>query len=133
MFPFDIDEDDIVIQTEEEKEPTDYEIDFETGKLTGRIITGLKAVIQWIKISLLTDRYTFPQYSWLYGSDLSTLIGQNYDEEYVLTEVKRMVNECLTIDKSILGFENLDVQMKGDKLTIAFTVNTIYGRGDVNV
>lgn len=133
MFPFDMDEDEMDVKEETHKEPIDYEIDFETGKLTGRVITGVDAIIQWIKIVLSTDRYFFPQYSWNHGSDLHTLIGQNYDEEYVQTEVKRMLNEALLVDESITGIDNLEFEMKDSKLTISFTVNTIYGRGEVNV
>lgn len=133
MFPFDIDDESMEVQTEESSIPTDYEIDFATGKLTGRIITGLDAIIQWIKIVLTTDRYVFPQYSWNHGSDLSSLIGQNYDEDYITTEVKRMVKEALSVDEAITGFDDLDVSMKGDRLTVSFTVNTLYGRGEVNV
>lgn len=133
MFPFDIDDDELNIEEERLIVPTDYEIDFSTGKLTGRIITGLDAIIQWIKIVLITDRYVFPQYSWSHGSDLSTLIGQNYDEDYISTEVKRMIKEALSVDDSIIGFDDLVCEMKGDRLTISFTVNTLYGRGEINV
>lgn len=133
MFPFDIDDDELNIEEERLIVPTDYEIDFSTGKLTGRIITGLDAIIQWIKIVLITDRYVFPQYSWSHGSDLSTLIGQNYDEDYISTEVKRMIKEALSVDDSIIGFDDLVCEMKGDRLTISFAVNTLYGRGEINV
>ena len=52
MFPFDLDDDEIDVEQREEKEPRDYEIDFKTGKLTGKIITGKKAIEQWIIIVL---------------------------------------------------------------------------------
>lgn len=133
MFPFDIDDDELNIEEERLIVPTDYEIDFNTGKLTGRIITGLDAIIQWIKIVMITDRYVFPQYSWSHGSDLSSLIGQNYDEDYISTEVKRMINEALLVDDSIIGIDDLVCEMKGDRLMISFTVNTLYGRGEINV
>lgn len=133
MFPFDIDDDEIDIEIDEEKEPTDYEIDFETGKLTGRIITGLDAIIQWVKIVLSTDRYYFPQYSWDHGVELESLIGQNYDEAYIQSEVKRMIEEAILIDNNILGIDNFKCSMDKDKLKISFIINTIYGGGEVNV
>lgn len=133
MFPFDIEDDEINIVVESEKEPTDYEIDFETGKLTGRVITGLDAIIQWIKLVLSTDRYYYPQYSWDHGAELSELIGQNYDEQYIKSEVKRMISEAVMIDKNILGIDALECTMERDKLTVSFTVDTIYGRGEVSV
>ena len=51
MFPFDL-EDELEIIQEETKEPKDYEIDFKTGKLTGRMVTGIKAIEQWIYLAL---------------------------------------------------------------------------------
>lgn len=133
MFPFNIEDEEIEVEIEESKEPTDYEIDFNTGKLTGRVITGLEAIMQWIKIVLTTDRYTFPQYSWNHGSELNTLIGQGYDKDYINTEVKRMITEALSVDESITGFDNLVIEMQGDKLSLSFTIDTIYGRGEINV
>ena len=50
MFPFDL-EDEEEIEIEEQKEPKDWEIDFKTGKLTGRVdihslnIHGITAMI----------------------------------------------------------------------------------------
>ena len=133
MFPFDIDDDEINIEVEEDKEPTDYEIDFNTGRLTGRIITGLEAIIQWVRIVLSTDRYYYPQYSWDHGVELSKLIGQNYDEDYIKSEVKRMISDAIMIDKNILGIEDLKCSMERDKLTVSFTINTIYGGGEISV
>ena len=72
MFPFDLEDGEIDVEQEEEKEPKEYEIDLKTGKLTGRMITGLKAIEQWIYITLATDRFFYTQYSWDHGSELNT-------------------------------------------------------------
>lgn len=133
MFPFDVDDSLLKVENQSKKEPADYEIDFETGKLTGRIIKGIEAVKQWIKLALMTDRYYFPQYSWTFGSDLNTLIGKNYDEEYTKTEVKRMIKEAISVDEAVLGYENLEVIKDGDFLRLSFVVNTIYGRSEIYV
>lgn len=133
MFPFDIDEEVINPEIEEEKEPCDYEIDFNTGKLTGRIITGLDAIKQWIQIVLHTDRYFYPQYSWDHGCELNTLIGKNYDENYINSEVKRMIEDAIMVDDNILGIENLECRLEKDRLTARFTVETIYGRSVIDV
>lgn len=133
MFPFDIDEEEINLEVEEDKMPTDYEIDFSTRKLTGRIITGLDAIKQWVMIVLSTERYYFPQYSWDHGVEFSKLIGQNYDENYITSEVKRMIEDAILIDPNILGIDNFKCSMKNDKLTVSFTINTIYGGGEISV
>ena len=133
MFPFDIDDEEITPDVEEEKIPTDYEIDFKTGKLTGRIITGLEAIIQWVKIVLSTDRYYYPQYSWNHGSDLSSLIGQNYDQDYIKSEVQRMIEEAIMVDENITGISDLECSFDRDKLTAKFTIETIFGGGEISV
>ena len=135
MFPFDIEEDDELIVEEEEtrSEPTDYEIDFTTGELTGKIITGLPAVIQWIRLALETERYLYNQFSWEYGSEIKTLIGQSFSEEYITSEVQRMVTDALSTSEDIDSISSLEVAMDGDNLQIDFTVNTPYGSGEVNL
>lgn len=42
MFPFDIEDEEAMPEIEEEKELEEYEVDFESGKLTGRKISGKK-------------------------------------------------------------------------------------------
>ena len=135
MFPFDIEEDDVEIIEEDEtdKEPSDYEIDFTTGELTGRIITGLDAIKQWIRLALGTDRYFYNQFSWDYGSELNELIGQSYSEEYIESEATRMVTDALSTNKDIDGISSLHVVMENDSLQISFIVNTPYGNGEVEV
>lgn len=95
MFPFDIEDEEAMPEIEEEKELEEYEVDFESGNLTGRKIGGKEAVKQWIHIALSIDRYHYTQYSWEYGSELRELIGKHYDEAYIMTEAKRMVEEAV--------------------------------------
>lgn len=132
MFPFDLEEES-EIRIPEQKEPIDYEIDFDTGKLTGRKVTGYEAIKQWVKIVLSTDRYYFPQYSWNHGSELTSLIGRNFDEAYVKSEVKRMIEEAILGDENINGITDLQCHMEKDRLHITFVLDTLYGKGEVNV
>ena len=132
MFPFDL-EDEEEVEIEEQKEAKDWEIDFKTGKLTGRVVTGFDAIKQWVQIVLSIDRYTFTQYTWDYGNDLSSLIGKNYDEGYVTSEAKRMIEDALSVNEDILGIEDFECSFENDKLTATFTLNTTYGRGEISV
>lgn len=132
MFPFDL-EDEEEVEIEEQKEPKDWEIDFKTGKLTGRVVTGFDAIKQWVRIALSIDRYTFTQYTWDYGNDLSSLIGKNYDEGYATSEAKRMIEDALSVNEDILGIEDFECSFENDKLTATFTLNTAYGRGEISV
>lgn len=133
MFPFDIEDEEVDVEVEEVKEPADYEINFETGRLTGRIITGLDAIVQRAKIVLNTDRYFYSQYSWDHGAELNQLIGKNYDKDYIESEVKRMVSEALMTDESILDITDFSTFIQNEKLTVRFTIDTVYGRRELSV
>ena len=139
MYPFDLEEfDDIESDITDFDDNylmnfSDYEIDFDNNCLTGRIITGLEAVKQWIKIVLNTERYSFYQYSWDYGSELNTLIGKRYDKDFITSEVNRMINDCLVSDTSgIDSIEDLNVDFNDDTITCSFNVNTLFGEGEID-
>lgn len=132
MFPFE--EEEIEEELEEDTEeyyPREYEIDFSAGKLTGRIVEGAKALAMWAYLALQIERYRFYTYSWDYGSELKNLIGYTYSEEYVQTEVNRMVTECLTVNTYISGIENLEIKRENETLHISFTIITDYGKEEV--
>jgi len=133
MFPFDIEDAELDVEVEDDKEPSDYEIDFETGKLTGRIITGLPAIKQWVMLVLGTDKYYYTQYSWDHGCELRDLIGKGFKQDYIESEVKRIITDALSMSNDIQGISNLEVSYEGDTLTVAFTIDTIYGSEEVMV
>ena len=133
MFPFDIDDEELEAEQDEETEPKDYEIDRATGALTGRFVTGLKAIEQWIYLTLSTDRYYFTQYSWDYGSELNTLIGQQGSQSYIESEAKRMLEEALLVNSYITGIEDLTCTVEKDVLTASFTALTEYGEVNIDV
>lgn len=118
-----------IVETIKEKAvvPREYEIDFVSGQLTGKIVEGKEAIKIWIWIALQTPRYRYYIYSWDYGSEFEELIGQGYTKEYIDTEVQRMTEECLLINENIQSINNFSSYMKGSQLTISFTANTIYG------
>ena len=139
MFPFDMDEDDEIVmeestESEDEKEPApEYEIDFETMTLTGREISGIDAVKQWIKICLGIPRYEHTQYSWQYGQDFSELIGKSYTESALRPFLENMISEALSMNDDIVSCHDFDVTKKGDTVTVKFEVETIYGDTDSEV
>ena len=136
MFPFDLDEDDEILDTpiivtEEETEPLpEYEIDFNTMTLTGRLISGIEAVKQWVKLCLEIPRYVYPQYPWTYGQDFEELVGKNYSVGDLKPRLYRMVTEALAENSDITGIEDFSVSKDGDKVTVNFKIQTIYGDVD---
>lgn len=133
MFPFDIEDDEVDVEIDEQTEPSDYEIDLETGKLTGRIITGLDAIKQRVMIVFSTDRYYYNQYSWEHGHELNDLIGKNYTIDYLKTEAKRMVEDALAPDEDIESVEDFDCEIVDNRLVIRFKIVTIYGNEEVEI
>jgi len=61
------------------------------------------------------------------------LIGKNHSKDYIESEVKRILNEALLINEAIKGIEDLKCDSNGEKLKISFGLETIYGRGDIDV
>lgn len=107
--------------------PKEYEIDFNTGQLTGRVVEGLEAIKVWIWVTLQTVRYRYPIYSWDYGSELEDLIGQGHSKNYIITEAQRMIEDCLLINDNIQSITDLKVDLIENKTNIEFAANTIYG------
>lgn len=133
MFPFDLEEEieeEVAIEEDEKK---DWEIDFETGKLTGRIITGLDAIKQWVQLALSTDRYYYPQYSWDFGHEFSDLIGNEYKGDYIQCEIQRILEDALLVNDDILEIKDIECNFENDKLTGRFRIATTYGEGEINV
>ena len=93
----------------------------------------MEAVIQWAKLVLLTERYFYTQYTWNYGSELNELIGKRHSKEYIESEVKRMITDALLINEDIKSIKNIRCDIEKDVLKISFSIETVYGRGDVNV
>lgn len=134
MFPFNLEDEEIdAEELEEETEKQEYEVDFEAGKLTGRMISGIEAVKQWLTIALAIDRYKYTQYSWENGSELSTLIGQGYEKDYVDSEVERMISEVAELNDDITDVSDFNITFEDDRLTVSFKVSTVYGEEDMTV
>ena len=131
MFPFEeeIEEE----EDEEEYYPREYEIDFQSGKMTGKIVEGAKALAMWAFLALKVDRYVFYTYSWDYGSELKELVGHTYSNEYENSEIARMITECVTVNPYIIGIEDLEISREDDLRHVSFTLVTDYGEEQMNV
>jgi hypothetical protein len=111
----------------------EYEIDFKTDRLTGRIVEGVDAICVWAYLALKATRYRWVIYSWTYGEEYTNLIGQSFSEEYVKSEVQRYMEECLFENEHITGVDNLEISLIKDKLYIKFNLITDIGSKEVEV
>lgn len=132
LFPFVSDE---VIVSANAVTPRvrEYEIDFKKNRLTGRIVEGVDAIAVWAYLALKATRYKWVIYSWYYGEEYTNLIGYSYSEEYVQSEVKRYMEECLLENEHILELTDMDITLVQDKLTVRFNMVTDVGSKEVEM
>ena len=119
---------DLVQDTEESSGiPQEYEVDLDTGLMTGRIVRGSEAVRMWAWNALRTQRYRHDTHTWDFGSELETLIGQNYSESYTNSRAQKMVEDALLINPHISEITDFVCGPDGDALVMSFTIVTDFG------
>ena len=111
----------------------EYEVDFKSGRLTGRIVEGVDALCVWAYLALKARRYRWVVYSWGYGNEVYDLIGNSYSEEYLRSECRRYMEECLFENEHITGIEDLEVSQIKDALYIKFRMITDVGSKEVEI
>ena len=134
LFPFATDEE-IALVTPDVTASSirEYELDFATGRLTGRIVTGVDALCIWAYLALKAQGYRWVIYSWQYGEEYTNLIGYSFDEDYLYSEVKRYIEECLFINEHITAIEDLTVSQVKEKLYVKFKLITDVGSKEVAI
>lgn len=133
LFPFGADDMELD-STEVISSPIrEYEIDFITGKLTGRIVEGVEALRVWAYLALKAQRYSWVIYSWYYGEEYTSLIGYSYSDEYLMMEIQRYIEECLFENEHITGVEDLEITHVKDTLHIKFRMITDVGSEEVEL
>ena len=101
-----------------------WEIDWERGCLRGQF-EGIDAVKQTVFGILNTERYDYVIFSWNYGIERNRVFG--HTREYVCSELKRRITDALIQDDRIGGVDSFSFDWGRGKVTVSFTVHTIYG------
>ena len=97
------------------------------------MVEGRDAVFAWAWKALHTPRFRHEIYTWNYGNEVESLIGQPFTEELKKSEAARYVEECLLINPYISGVENVAVEFAGDTIQVSCTIKTVYGEGEISV
>jgi Protein of unknown function (DUF2634). len=97
------------------------------------IVTGKDAVVVWAWKALHTARYRHGIYTWDYGNEVESLIGQPFTEELKQSEAARYVEECLLVCPYISGVSNITAVFSEGVLSVQANLKTIYGEVEVNV
>lgn len=97
------------------------------------IVTGLRAVLVWAWKALHVQRYRYDIYTWEYGNELESLIGQPYSDELKRAEAIRFIRECLLINPYIKDVTDIVVSFADDKITLQCKIVTVYGEVTLDV
>lgn len=97
------------------------------------IVSGKDAVLVWAWKALHTPRYRHEIYTWDFGNEAESLIGQPITEELKQSEAARYIRDCLIVNPYITDVSEIMVSFTGDVLNISCTIETIYGEGIINV
>lgn len=92
------------------------------------IVQGAQAVASWAWRALRVCRYRHELYTWDYGSELETLIGQAYTAALKQAEARRYVEEALAVNPYIQGVRQVETRFdEAGRLWIGGILDTVYG------
>lgn len=95
-----------------------------TGRISG-MADGFTAVKQAVEILFSVERFLWQIYSPNFGMEWEGLVGQN--PGYVALEIQRRAKDAIRTDNRMTEITDFSYQVNGDRLTVAFTVQTVYG------
>lgn len=99
-------------------------IDFGSKRFAGWT-EGNGAVAQFVYTALNVERYENLLHTWQFGLELNDLYGMPTD--YVIAELKRRIEDALSIDERITAVDTFEFSVKGRTITVTFVVHSIYG------
>lgn len=105
----------------------EYEVDFNTMKLTGRVVEGADALKVWAFLALHTPANRYYIYPPEYGHEMEDLVGKPYSREYIISEMEGMITDCLTQNPHITGISGFETEFSGSTVTATFTMETDVG------
>lgn len=112
-------------ETVREQPSRTYRVDFKRGRVSG-FTDGVSAMEQAILLILNTERFRHLIYSWDYGSEVNSTLGEDF--QLAMSEVRRYITEALEQDERITGVDGFEfAQTERNTLSVSFTVRTIFG------
>ena len=135
IFPSFVEEVKAIEQNQNNTLPVAKEIaiDFSTGNPIIKngdfvIVEKNEAIKVWCYYALKTAKGRFLAFTNNYGSELEEkIIGKQYNSD-TQKQVKRIVEDCLLINKYIKSIDNVAVSFD-DKINIEIELTTVYQKG----
>lgn len=104
-----------------------YSIDFENGRILGKI-DDIEAVKQAIGKAIITPRFKCLIYDDEYGSEIKEdVISKDSSEAYLQTVIPDYITDALLPDERIIDVGDFDITIKEDSAYIHFTAHTVFG------
>ena len=97
------------------------------------LLEGAEAIKVWIYKALATERYRYEAYSWQYGIELKPFIGMVMGVEERISELKRIIIECLMVNPYIISVDNFEFTQEGASSNVTIELTTVYGEVGVSV
>lgn len=97
------------------------------------LLEGADALKVWIYKALATERYRYEAYSWQYGIELKPFIGMVMGVEERISELKRIIIECLMVNPYIISVDNFEFTQEGASSHVTIELTTVYGEVGVSV
>ena len=97
------------------------------------LLEGAEALKVWIYKALATERYRYLAYSWQYGIELKPFIGLVMSVEERISELKRIIIECLMVNPYITSIDSFDFTQDGASANVEIQLTTVYGEVSVSV
>ena len=107
--------------------------DFKTDRPVYRgsepvFVERAEAVAVWAWNALHTERWRWALYTGIYGNEIDSLIGQPYTLQVKQAEIPRLLRDCLMVSPYVKELRDIKSSFEGGKLTITFTLISIYGQ-----
>lgn len=100
-------------------------IDWSSRQIAG-MDSGLAAMRQAVDIILQNERFEWQIYSSDFGSELESLVGEEYD--FIVSDLPRRVEDALSLDERVLSVANFVFTNNGSgTMTCRFDVITVFG------
>lgn len=95
-------------------------------------VEGKDALKVWIWRVLRTPRFKYEIYTWAYGSEFESLLGQACSDAVKTAEAPRYLRECLLVNPYITAVKDIAVSFEAGQLNVTGTAETVYGEVKVN-
>ena len=111
----------------------EWAVDWEHGCFALRdgrpyLLSGNPALQIWVRCALHPQsvRFAHSAHSSNYGNRLTAILGSYTDRGILESQLRREIRETLLVSPYIKDVDGFSFAFKGSRLTVTFTVHTIY-------